>query len=409
MKKKYLILGLGKSGISAAKFLLNQNKKIIAFEDNEKNEAIDFLRKKNVYVLTNIENINFDEIEKIIISPGISQNHEIIKKAKKLNIEVIGEIELSCQFLKNKCIAITGTNGKTTLCSLITNILNFCKKKAVSLGNIGNSLSSYLINPNIEDIIVLELSSFQLETMKTKCFDVGIITNISEDHLDRYSSFQEYVNAKLNILNCLKNKSVFYGENKVLKSLPLNRKINIRKISSELEDIALKVCCDLGIEKEKILEAIKGFKSLEHRIEFVKEINGVYFFNDSKATNIYSVIYAIKKINDKKIILIAGGKDKGFDFKVWKKHFFNVKKIIAIGESADKIKSDLNGFLDVMIVKDLKLAVKEAYSRAEKNDAILLSPGCSSYDMFESFEHRGKEFKKLVNCIKGGRCLEEIQ
>lgn len=397
MQKKYLVLGLGKSGKAACFFLLDKNKKIIAVDNNLKEDEEIKKLKKNIEILTN-NNVDFSSIEKVVVSPGVRPDHEIIKRAKKKNIEIIGEIELGCRYLKNKCVAITGTNGKTTLTTLVYHILNENKIPAVALGNIGIGLTSFLDKISPEDVVVLELSSFQLETMSAKFIDFAVITNITPDHLDRYQSFQKYALTKLNIINCLKKDKILYTTKKVIKRYFLNNKINIKEVKEEIEDIAKEICLDLKVSKENIDKAISTFKRIEHRFEFVREIKGVCFYNDSKATNVDAVLYAVKKINGP-IILIAGGVDKGCSYKVWKKTFGDkVKHIIAIGQSAKKIKFELTGF-DVQIFDDLNSAVKKAFFLAQKNDCILFSPGCSSFDMFNNYEHRGEVFKKIVNSI----------
>ena len=282
---------------------------------------------------------------------------------------------------------------------LLEHVLNKNSIKAVALGNIKVALCSYLLKLEAQDLIVLELSSFQLENIKTKLFDIAVITNITPDHLDRYKNFQDYANQKLNILKCLKKDKILYTTKKVVKSFIVkNNKINIKEVKEDIEDIAQKICLDLKIEKQNFLNALKTFKKVEHRLEFVREINDISFYNDSKATNVASVIYAVKKIKTP-IILIAGGVDKGFGYKIWKKAFIGkVKCILAIGKSAKKIKNELTGF-DVLIKKDLKSAVLKAFELAKKDESVLLSPGCSSFDMFKNFEHRGKNFKKIVSLL----------
>ena len=420
MKNIYLILGLSLSGKAASFFLLNQRKniRVIAIEDNLKEDVeIRLLKKQNVKIFNSkdfIENFSdLNKIEKAVISPGFNPEAKIVKIIKKNKIEIFSEIELGARFLKenkiykNKIIGITGTNGKTTLTKLIEHILNENKIKAKSLGNIKIPFTSYLTkillkNNNVEnqkETFILELSSFQLEKMKTKFLDAAIITNITEDHLDRYPNFKAYVDAKLRIVKCLKNRKNLYVTKKVLKSFIVNNsKINIKEVKEDIEDVAIKICLDLKIAKKNILFAIKTFKPLEHRLEFVREIKGVYFYNDSKATNVDSVIYAVKKIKGS-IILIVGGKDKGFSYRIWNKHFKdNVKYVLAIGESSKKIKKELIG-CRVQIIKDLKTAIEKAFSLAKKEDRVLLSPGCSSFDMFKNYEHRGDSFKKFVSIL----------
>jgi len=420
MKNTYLILGLSLSGRSASFFLLSQRKdiSIIAIEDNLKEDAeIKLLKKQNVKIFNSkdfIENFSdFNEVNKVVISPGFNPESKMVKIIKKNKIEIISEVELGAFFLKenknykNKIIAITGTNGKTTLTKLIEHILNENNIKAKALGNIKVPFTSYLTKSllknnnkeNQKETFVLELSSFQLEKMKTKFLDLAIITNITEDHLDRYPNFKAYVDAKLRIVKCLKNKKNLYVTKKVLKSFIVNNsKINIKEVKEDIENIAIKICLDLKIAKKNILCAIKTFKPLEHRLEFVREIKGVYFYNDSKATNVDSVVYAVKKIKGS-IILIVGGKDKGFSYTIWNKHFKdNVKYVLAIGQSSKKIKKELIGYR-VQIIKDLKTAIEKAFSLAKKEDRVLLSPGCSSFDMFKNYEHRGDSFKKFVSIL----------
>ncbi|NGX36590.1 MAG: UDP-N-acetylmuramoylalanine--D-glutamate ligase, partial [Candidatus Anoxychlamydiales bacterium] len=380
MQKKQLILGLGLSGRAAAFFLLSQNKKVIAIDNNlkEDDEIKKLKKNKNIEIFKK-NLVDFSKIEKVIVSPGIDPKHEILKKAQKNNIEIISEVELGALFLKNRCIGITGTNGKTTLTKLIVHILNENNIQAKALGNIKTPITSYINQADIDDILIIELSSFQLEKMYTKFLDAAIITNITPDHLDRYLSFEDYVEAKLNILRCLKNENFLYATQKVLKTFIVkNSNINIKEVKEDVVDIAIDVCMDLSIEKENILKAIKTFKKVEHRLEFVREIKNISFYNDSKATNVHSVIYAVMKIQTP-IILIAGGVDKGSSYNEWKKVFENrVEYILLIGESSKKIEKELKGF-KVQICSSLKIALEKAFSLAKKNYSILFSPGCSSF------------------------------
>lgn len=399
MEKKYLVLGLGKSGKAACFFLLSKNKRVVGADNNlVEDEEIKKLKQLNVKIFRD-NNIDLTNIEKIIISPGIDPQHEIIQKARQNNIEVLGEIELGCRYLRNKCIAVTGTNGKTTLTKLICHVLNHNSIKAVALGNVGVCLTSYIDKMVKDEIVVLELSSFQLETTRSCFIDAAVIINITPNHLDRYKSMEEYALAKLNIAGCLKKDKILYTTKKVIKRyFILNDKINIKEVKDEIDDIAKAVCLDWGILKENIEKSIKTFKRIEHRLEFVREIKKISFYNDSKATNVGSVLYAVKKIKTP-IILIAGGVHKGFTYKVWKRPFSKkVKHVVAIGQSANKIKSELEGF-DVLIENDLESAVKKAYSLARQNETVLFSPGCSSFDLFENYEHRGEVFKKIVNSM----------
>jgi UDP-N-acetylmuramoylalanine--D-glutamate ligase len=389
--KKYLVLGLKKSGLSAINFLQFLKKEVIGFDDNLNLENLNHL--KNIIFLNDFNEINFNEIKTIIISPGVSNNHKIIKEAKKHNIEIISEIELGFRYLKNKVIAVTGTNGKTTLTSLITHVLNENNINAVSLGNIGNPLTAYLLNPK-DEIIVLELSSFQLENIFSKKIDIAVITNIEEDHLDRYDSFSDYACAKLNILKLLKDKSKVYTTKKVQEEYKLE---NLIICEDDLKDFAKKVLENFNADFEL---GFKTFKNLEHRLELFYNENNVKIYNDSKSTNLSSTIYALKKI-EKCDILILGGYDKGFSFKILNKYITNnVKHIIAIGDSRFKILKDLKN--KVEIIDNFDIAINRAVMLLKKGDTLLFSPATSSFDWFKNYEDRGKKFKEKVSQILKG-------
>ncbi len=388
MKKTYLILGFGKSGKAAGYFLLKNNEKVIAFDDR-------YIKDEKIYVYQNYKDINFENVKTLVISPGISNKHIIARLAIENNIEIISEIELGFRYLKNKCIGITGTNGKTTLVSMISHILNDNNIKAKALGNIGNSLTEYLMNFDENDVLVLELSSFQLEHVMTKVLDIACIINITPDHLDRYDNFLSYVKAKINILNILKNENNFFASRDIGDYLS-KEKCNL--ISDDLSEIAKSICVKFDLSKKEIKDSLKKFKRPPHRLEFVAKKNNVSFYNDSKATNIESVIYAVNNFN-KNIIIIVGGKDKKLSYKKWNNVFKNkIKHIIAIGQAAEKIREDLQNF-NVEIFNSLDLAVSKAFKIAKKKDIVLFSPGCSSFDMYKNYEHRGEEFKRIVYTI----------
>ncbi len=404
MKTKILVIGLGISGKSAARFLLFKKENVLAVDKKIifDEELLD-LKQNGLDIKNENEEIDFFQIKMVVISPGISLNHFLVAKALNNNIEVIGEIELGFRYLKNRVVAITGTNGKTTTTTLISHVFNSANFKAKALGNIGTPLTSYLLNPDDDEIIILELSSFQLETLNSKKIDSAIILNITEDHLDRYESFSEYAKTKCNIKNLLKKDGKLFVTKELLSEFSemLQTDNTIEIIENDINDAALKVCLDWKINSQIIHESFKNFKALKHRIELVGNINGISFYNDSKATNVYSVLYAIKKL-EKDIILIVGGLDKGLSYTIWDKAFIGkVKHIFAIGQSAEKIRNELKNF-DVEILNSLELAVIKAKEIAKENDKIVLSPGCSSFDMFKNYEHRGEEFKRYVEKVVKG-------
>ena len=362
-----------------------------------------------------LEKVNISLFDLIVISPGISISHPLVEQALLRNIEVIAEVELALRFCKNKVLAITGTNGKTTTTKLVEHILNKSSKKAVALGNVGKSFCSFL--PFIKDeIIVLELSSFQLETMKFPTLEAASILNISHDHLDRYESFEDYAYEKCKIIRFLKkNKILYVNKNTKEKYFEdLKNVVTFENIFKEHEILffpflnkipfenlmaAFCLCKSVNININDFFRNIVSFSHPLHRLEFVENIKGINFYNDSKATNVHAVSYAASKIN-KNIILIMGGVDKKISFWELNEIFKGkVKSIFAIGQCASRIKNELSNY-KVKICIDFKEAIFKAYKVASKNDNILLSPGCSSFDMFDNYEHRGNEFKNIVKQLK---------
>lgn len=436
MKKKVLVFGFKKSGKAISLFLLKQKKEVFVID--EKFLKDEFFIEKEKFFKKNCdllqENLHFCLLEDIlkknfdfaIISSGISIYHPICKMLKKSGVKVYKELEYAVFFLKffKKIIAVTGTNGKTTTALLIEHILKKEGIKAQAIGNIGIPIFSYLLEEKKIDVLIIELSSFQLESVNKKIFDMGVILNIFEDHLDWHFDFNSYLKAKLNMQDCIKKKGKFFIGESVFKNFKRFLKRNFiifdknnlcRNTSKKLEkkDLSFKydqnvlaaffICSQMGVEKRVFFNNLKTFKRKEHRIEFVKEIKGIFFYNDSKSTNVFSTIYAVKKFVKKPVILIAGGKNKNLSFNKWNLFLKNrIKYIFLIGKDARKIKKELNEF-KVIIAYNMQRAVNIAYKRACKNDVVLLSPGCASFDQFRDFKHRGDEFKKIVNNLDRGR------
>lgn len=393
---KVLVLGLGKSGLSAAQFLLDQGHDVIGVDRNPNNNLpFPTLQESEVTTLQNID--------QVILSPGIPMTHPLCQQATKNNIEIIGEIELACRHMKNPCVGVTGTNGKTTVTLLVEHTLNFCGIIAEAVGNVGTPLTSKM---NENAVFVLELSSFQLETMSSKVLDAAAILNITPDHLDRYSSMNDYIDAKMKISDCLKPEGMLYIEYKTLKAL--EQRVEGRNVISyrgedfnaENELAAFNLCRTFGVTYEQFAKALKTFKKPPHRLEFVDKIEGISYYNDSKGTNIDAVMRAVGSLPNR-IVLIAGGLDKGSSYKPWIEGFKDcVSAIFTIGEASPKIEQDLKEKFPVITCHSLENALNRASEYAESGDAVLLSPGCASFDMFDNFEHRGNEFKRLVK-VKG--------
>ncbi|MEI0609529.1 UDP-N-acetylmuramoyl-L-alanine--D-glutamate ligase [Brachyspira pilosicoli] len=451
-KQNILILGATlRSGVSIANVLydINCNNDInieYALSDSKTEEelklSIEALKDKNAKLYFGKQDANIlKDITLIIISPGVPQSIDIVKEAKKRNIKVIGEIEFAYNLIPDRnYISVTGTDGKTTTVNLIYSIIN-SYKKARLLGNVGNTFSKEVESIEKDEDIVLELSSFQLETVDNFHSHISVILNIAEDHLDRYKDIEDYFNAKKNITKnqnsndfLILNYDNFYTNryyNELIKTKDISfnvltfstkyREANLyynnedeclyyngEKIFSiakrkllgmhNIENILASVlaCIKDNIPIEYIDKAVNNFKSIEHRLEFVKKIDGVRYINDSKATSMSAVMSALKSF-DKNIILIMGGRNKGIDFKPLKSIIEErVKKLILTGEASE----DLSSMIDVsnkIIIKDFTEAFDYAKKIAVKGDTVLLSPGCASFDSFKNYEERGKYFKSLVN------------
>jgi UDP-N-acetylmuramoylalanine--D-glutamate ligase len=391
---KALIIGMGKSGRGAARFLLHLGYEVVGVDQKPfEMEGVRHLEKEEIFDL-------------VILSPGVPP-----EQAK--GYDAIGEAELAFRHMKNRCIGITGTNGKTTLTLLITHVLNQGGIKARALGNVGSSLCEYLLSPDLDEVVVAELSSFQLETMTTPVFDYGVILNITPDHLDRYPSFEAYAKTKCRLEELVKEKLLiseevarafksFFSEGKV-ELIPADSCLQLTKkerywqiIGYDKALCAFAICKKFGITWDVFEKACQTFQKPEHRIEFVDEIGNVSFYNDSKGTNVEAVLYAISQLEGS-IWLIAGGKSKGGSFMKWKTAFpGKVKEVFAIGETARQIEQELQESVTVSCFENLKEAVQNAYQKALKGDVVLLSPGCASFDQFSNYEERGRKFKECV-------------
>ncbi|MCK4836882.1 MAG: UDP-N-acetylmuramoyl-L-alanine--D-glutamate ligase, partial [Candidatus Aminicenantes bacterium] len=382
------------------------------------------------------------EMNALIVSPGINAKSPRFKEMRAAGISLISEIEFASYFIPSKIIAVTGTNGKSTTVSLIHHILYHSGFKSVLAGNIGKPLIAEVNKLTEESVIVLEISSFQLEEVFGFKPHIAVLLNISPDHLDRYSDMNDYVSAKLNICKNQKKDDflILNHDDKLLKEqVPSEaRKIwfstrrilkggffikdnyvyekmhsNTREISisnnplrgvHNLENLlaAIIVSRIMGVRVKHIEAAIKTFKGLSHRIEFLGKIGKVEFINDSKATNIDASLKSLSSFNSG-VVLILGGKDKGGDFKVLEEAIKKrAEKVFLIGKAAKTIHQQLLSLREKFVfISDLKEAVIRGYQTLKKSGGIvLLAPGCASFDMFENFEHRGDVFKKEFMALK---------
>ncbi|MBS4169005.1 UDP-N-acetylmuramoyl-L-alanine--D-glutamate ligase [Parachlamydia sp. AcF125] len=436
--KRILIIGLGISGLSAARFLIAQKAHIWAVDKNKGQLfSLPDVRELIAQGLQLVDEKDLPSLKGfhlIVTSPGVPLNHPLLQLAQAAEIEIIGEAELAFRSLKNKLIGITGTNGKTTVTLLITHLLNFAGIPAKAVGNVGIPLSSEISSPP-ETVLVVELSSFQLETLQSRHLDMGAILNITPDHLDRYPSMEEYALAKMKLKSCIKERGVLYMEEKAYQNYGFLKPDFTTKLygyspdcdlrtdlyhlfthknvdcilpveyrgaqSHKLENLmaAYSLCKEIGIDTTQFWKGVSAFCTPPHRIEKVAIANGVAYFNDSKGTNIDAVMRAIETLEGP-IILIAGGVDKGADFSPWISAFVDkVKGICVIGQAAKKLEQTLSKSFNVVRCQNMHDAVKCASSLASPGYNVLLSPGCASFDMFENYAHRGKIFKEAVNAL----------
>ena len=443
MNDNLIVLGGGESGVGTA-YLASQNGINVFLSDKNFIE----LKYRNILIENNIE---FEEgvhstekvlkASEIVKSPGIPNDSILVAKIIKNNIPIISEIEFASRFTNAKIIGVTGSNGKTTTTSLIYHILKSSGLNVGIGGNIGNSFA-FLVAKNDYDFIVLELSSFQLEGISKFKPTIAVITNLSPDHLERYEfNFNRYVNAKFNIILNQKNSDylVYNAEdskiNEELNSREINSfkipfsfskrnsfnqtylennniksEINKNKFMISIEILTLKgrhnvqnsmaaatVAQLLNITNQDLKESLSNFQSISHRMEHVLTIQKVKYINDSKATNINAVYYALDSMKNS-TVWIVGGVDKGNDYNqllplVREK----VKAIICLGLDNKKIIDTFSSISDLIIeVTSMREAVNSAYRIAKPNDSVLLSPACSSFDLFENYEDRGNQFKDSV-------------
>ncbi len=413
---KVLVLGLGVSGSAAAELLRAQGHAVAGFDSNA-----DLVSKENRFpAFSDAALIDVRHFDQLVVSPGISPAQSLYAQALNAGIEVIGEAELAFRNLRQPCLAVTGTNGKTTATLMAEHVLRSCGIPARALGNVGDPLAAYCLRPDPKEVIVAEISSYQLETMSTPIFDAGVILNITPDHLDRYGSMQEYARAKCRLQFCMKEGAPLYVSRPVLSEfapflqgkecvfleaeniecfLPLSYregaehdKQNVRAVWGLVKRF--------GVDGESFGRSLESFKKPPHRIEFVTAIDGVSYYDDSKGTNLDAVIKAVRAMSGD-VVLIAGGVDKGASYAPWKKE--KIKQIVALGQAAEKIRRELEDAFPVVVVKSMEEAVFRASQLAREGECVLLSPGCSSFDMFCDYAHRGKEFQMHVHHLEERR------
>lgn len=405
--KNITIVGLARSGLACANLLHSLGAYVRVTDINDNTQTRSFavrLSSKDIQVeLGGHSEYFIRQAELVIISPGVPSNAQPILWAKRFAKPVISEIELASMLCPAEIIAVTGSNGKTTVTTLIGKILSASGKRVFVCGNIGNPFCAEVEKLKKGDFVVLEVSSFQLEMIKDFKPKIAVILNLTPNHLDRYNNIQEYLDAKKRIfMNQDKNDSlVLNTDDPLLKAAASGAKSKVFFFDKEgglnpNQNAVIAVGKILKIKLENMLSVFQKFKGLEHRMEEVAEINGVKFINDSKATTADSAIWAMSNISAP-IILIAGGRHKGINYRVILGAARNkVKQAFLIGEAKDIIAADLSGGFPIEKVDTLKEAITSSYEQSKPGDYILFSPMCSSFDMFKDYEQRGEAFKKIV-------------
>ncbi|MGA2651061.1 MAG: UDP-N-acetylmuramoyl-L-alanine--D-glutamate ligase [Terracidiphilus sp.] len=447
--KKVLVVGLGKSGLAAALFLRHRGAHVTV-SDVRSAEALakelPALLEEGIMVETGGHGLlTFRRQDLIVVSPGVPLNTPELAQVKSFGLPVIGELELAARFLKGKILAITGSNGKTTTTALVGEILDAAGLPTLVGGNIGVPVVA-LIDPSTDQTwSVLEVSSFQLESTAKFHPSIAVILNITPDHLDRHGTFENYALAKerifasqnendylvLNADNIRAAEAATRSSAQVyLFSLehpvpqgawledgfvvfrsasdaPIEKIVPLAGIplkgAHNIENVLAAVCAArlAGASAESIRQAVENFRAVEHRLEYVATINGVEYYNDSKATNVDATLKAVASFNSG-IHLILGGKDKGSDYTQLADLLrTRVRAVYTIGTAAAKIESQLRGVITIQSCETLDKAVNMAANAAHPGDIVLLAPACSSFDQFESYEHRGRVFKQLVSDRRG--------
>lgn len=447
--RKSLVLGAGRSGVASAKFLAERGA-VVALHDRkpveEWSDAARSLKETLKVGLMGgeIPSWLLDQIDLVVISPGVPTNTIPARYVDRKDGEVIGEVELAYRFMKGRIVGITGSNGKTTTTTLIGEILRNAGIVTQVGGNIGTPLLDLAMSSTDDTWTVAELSSFQLETIKDFRANVAICLNVTPNHLDRYESFTDYAAAKhrifmnqtaddLAVLNAddeitaswakglkahvsmfsirreLDEGLFLRGRDLVSRSNGKERVLTNRddiflrglhNVENVLASLAAGLAC--GASPESMRETIASFKGVEHRIEFVSEIDGVKFYNDSKATSVDATLKALEALSedDGKVVLILGGRGKNAPYAplipLIEK---SVRALVLIGEDADNIASQLNGTTEIIRADSMEEAVRSGLNEAKAGDSVLLAPACASFDMFKSFEHRGDVFKASVRSL----------
>jgi UDP-N-acetylmuramoylalanine--D-glutamate ligase len=441
--KRVLVVGLGKSGVASALFLKARGARVTVSDakpQDQLQDEIPLLLDQGIAVETGGHGERtFHGQDLIVVSPGVPMDAPPLVQARALGESVIGEIELAARFFPGRIVAITGSNGKTTTTTLSGEIVTAGGYRAVVGGNIGTPAISLVESATAETIAVLEVSSFQLETIETFRPQIAVVLNVTPDHLDRHRTFAAYTDAKARIfenqraedfavlnaddLTCVElaartqaqvfwfsrtrevkqgafvhNGAIFFRDHSGQTEIMLASEIPL-KGGHNVENVLAAICVGalLRCQLQQIRNAISNFKAVEHRLEYVATIAGVEYYNDSKATNVDATIKALESFPSN-IHLILGGKDKGSDYSVLNDLLRQrVKRVYTIGAAAEKIESQIKDATAIDRAVTLEAAIRHATGAARPGDIVLLAPACASFDQFRNYEHRGKTFKQVVH------------
>jgi len=443
--KRVLVVGLGKSGVASAQFLAARGARVTVSDTRSQNELksqIPALLERGIAVETGGHGERtFRDQDLIVVSPGVPTDIPQLARSRAQGIPVIGEIELAARYLKGKIVAITGSNGKTTTTTLCGELIETSSQRTLIGGNIGTPVILLVDDSTDDTVNVIEVSSFQLETIETFHPYIAVVLNVTPDHLDRHGSMEAYTAAKARIFEnqigsdyavlnlddagsaglksdtkarlCwftrtqtltgdqigtfVRASEIYWRdgtrEEKVMPAaeIPLKGAHNLENV---LAAIAVGYLC--GCDGESIRNAVREFKAVEHRLQYIATVAGVEYYNDSKATNVDATIKAIESFPGN-IHLILGGKDKDSDYTQMNDLLRErVKRVYTIGAAADKIRSHVQSAIEVLPCRTLDNAVERAHDLARVGEVVLLAPACSSFDQFENYEHRGRTFRQLV-------------
>ena len=444
--KRVLVVGLGKSGLAAAHFLKTLGARVTVSDARPAMliaELSELLEQGFSVEAGSHGLLTFRRQDLIVVSPGVPMSTPELKQVRAMGAHIIGELELGSQYLQGEVIAVTGSNGKTTTTSLIGEILKATGRPTLVGGNIGRPVTAMVQDSTPESWSVLEVSSFQLETVETFKPKIALVLNITPDHLDRHGTFEAYaaLKARITEFQTSEDSLVLNGEDKETQMIAAKTKAQVYWFSGRrpikqgafvhgesilfvaregakpepvmpvaeislagahnVENVLAAICAArlAGVESETIRASVRAFKAVEHRLEFVREVGGVRYFNDSKATNVDATIKAVEAFAGG-IHLILGGKDKGSDYRVLETLLRErVKTVITIGSAAEKIERQLDGVVKIERAETLARAVAFAAAAAVAGDTVLLAPACASFDQFENYEQRGRVFKELVAAL----------